>query len=74
MSILLLLSKEASVSFKNELLFFSNVIQVILGGYVNGGDGGIQSTIAEYKDEQWTRLGDLKEARYGHTSIYDGIR
>ena len=45
-----------------------------MGGYVNGGNGGIQSTIAQYKDDQWSKLGDLKVARYGHSSIYDGIR
>ena len=76
-----MLYEYSSVSLEESVGKFSkwfhilpDVVSVILGGYVNGGDGGIQSTIAQYKDEQWIRLGDLKEARYGHSSIYDGIR
>ena len=40
----------------------------IIGGYP------YYSTIAEFKDNQWRKLGDLEQQRYGHGSISDGLR
>jgi len=31
-----------------------------------------QSSIVEYKDEKWTVIGNLKQARYGHQAVSIG--
>ena len=41
----------------------------IIGGYQGGGSG---ATIAEFKNDQWRKLGDLTHARNRHGSISIG--
>ena len=43
----------------------------IIGGYQ---DGYYSTTITEFKNNQWRKVGDLAQARYGHSSISVGLR
>ena len=63
----------------NEVQIFSSIRRyasvstqtsvLIIGGYSNN---GISSSIVEYKEDKWTVIGNLKQARYGHESISIG--
>ena len=54
------ISDYASVSTETSVL--------IIGGLSNG----LLSSIVEYKDDKWTVIGNLKQARYGHQAISIG--
>ena len=50
--------------------FVSNQTSVLLiGGW---SDGSRSSSIVEYKDDKWTVIGNLKQARYAHQAISIG--
>ena len=55
------ISNYASVSTQTSIL--------IIGGW---SDGSLTSSIVEYKDDKWTVIGNLKQARYGHQAISIG--
>ena len=59
--IVLSILRYASVSTQTSVL--------IIGGYSNN---GISSFIVEYKDDKWTVIGNLNQARYGHQAISIG--
>ena len=67
----------AEVFFKNEFsLSISEYASVstqksviIIGGR---SDGKRQSSIVEYKDDNWAVIGNLKQARYRHNAIAVG--
>ena len=44
---------------------------LIIGGYTYGSPSRI-STIAEYKDGNWKNIGNLAQARRGHSAITSG--
>ena len=44
----------------------------IIGGHQGSGPHFYSSTIAEFKNDQWRKLGYLTEGRYGHGSISIG--
>ena len=43
----------------------------VIGGYQ---DGSYSTTIAEFKNNQWRKLGDLTQGRQHHGSISVGFR
>ena len=55
------ISNYASVSTQTSIL--------IIGGW---SDGSLTSSIVEYKDDKWTVIGNLKQARYAHQAISIG--
>ena len=40
---------------------------IVIGGRITGNVRA--TTIAEYKNDQWTKIGDLVKGRFGHNSI-----
>ena len=42
---------------------------IVYGGFESGND---LSTVAEYKNEKWTKLGQMNQARSGHNCILFG--
>ena len=41
---------------------------------IAGWAGDYLKTIAEFKNNQWRKVGDLTQQRYGHASISVGLR
>ena len=60
------ISDYASVSTQTSVL--------IIGGYNDDGYNGDEflSSIVEFKDDEWTVIGNLKQARHGHQAISIG--
>ena len=49
----------------------TNESVLIIGGFT-GGSPSYTSTIAEYKDGNWEKVGDLAQARHSHGAITSG--
>ena len=43
---------------------------MVFGGY---GDSGDMSTVAQFKEDSWTKLGDLNQRRFAHNCIFFGF-
>ena len=45
---------------------------ILLGGYEYYGTTDTLSTVAEFRNDNWSKLGDLLTARYYHSAILNG--
>ena len=41
---------------------------IVVGGY-GGSDGGYEAPVAQFKEDSWTKLGDLNQPRRGHNCL-----
>ena len=62
------------VFYFSRFIAFYSTAETFDTAYVIGGQGIISNIVAQYNNDEWKRLDNLKNKRYGHGSIVIGDR